>query len=134
MSNSEPQSAETKAMMDRRNAIRLGAAGATAILTIKPAIAQAATSVLNCQIPVPDPAKAGQYIAADGSLVPAGTDGAFAPAVRPFTGEEVKAALAGSNLPGATYEQNQAYLAYIRKLQYGQSGYTCFASLQMPGR
>jgi hypothetical protein len=125
---------QTQAGIDRRNAIRLGAAGATAILTIKPAVAQAATSVLNCQIPVPDPARAGQYIAADGSLVPAGTTGAFAPSLRPFTGQEVKQALAGSTLPGTTYEQNQAYLAYIRKLQYGQSGYTCFASLQMPGR
>ena len=125
---------QTQTGMDRRNAIRLGAVGATAILTIKPAVAQAATSVLNCQIPVPDPVQSGQYIAADGTLVPAGTDGAFAPALRPFTGEEVKQALAGSILPGTTYEQNQAYLAYIRKLQFGQSGYTCFASLQMPGR
>lgn len=120
--------------IDRRNALRLGAAGATAILTIKPAIAQAATSVLNCQIPVPDPARSGQYIAADGTLVAPGTVGAVAPAPRPFTGQEVKRALSGRYLPGTTYEQNRAYLAYIRRLQMGQSGYTCYASLQMPGR
>lgn len=130
MSDTRP----TPSAIDRRNALRLGAAGATAMLTIKPAVAQAATSVLNCQIPVPDPANMTQYIAADGSLVAPGTQGAFAPAMRPFSGEEVKKALAGYSLPGTTYEQNQAYMSYIRKLQYGQSGYTCFASLQMPGR
>ena len=128
----EPQTKQTG--VDRRNALRLGAAGATAMLTIRPAVAQAATSVLNCQIPVPDPMSGGKYVAVDGSLVPPGTTGAFGPAPRPFTGEEVKKALQGYTLPGTTYEQNQAYLSYIRRLQYGQSGYTCFASLQMPGR
>jgi hypothetical protein len=117
-----------------RRALMLGAVGASAVLTVRPALAQSAVSVLNCQIPVPDPARAGQYIAADGSLVPAGTAGAFPAAGRPFTGQEVKDALRGASLPGTSYTQNQAYLNYIRRLQYGQSGFTCFASLQMPGR
>ena len=117
-----------------RRALMLGAVGASAVLTVRPALAQSAASVLNCQIPVPDPGRAGQYIAADGSLVPAGTAGAFPAAGRPFTGEEVKRALRGATLPGTSYTQNQAYLNYIRRLQYGQSGFTCFASLQMPGR
>jgi hypothetical protein len=120
--------------LSRRGALHLGALGASAILTVRPALAQTTGSVLNCQIPVPDPARAGQYIAADGSMVPVGTAGSFPPSYRPFTGEEVKRALGGSLLPGTTYSQNQAYLAYIRRLQYGQSGFTCFASLQMPGR
>lgn len=122
-----PLSAERRALM-------LGAVTASTILTVRPALAQSAVSVLNCQIPVPDPARAGQYIAADGSVVPAGTAGAFAPFSRPFKGQEVKAALAGGSLPGTTYTQSQAYMNYIRRLQYGQSGFTCFASLQMPGR
>ena len=117
-----------------RRALMLGAVGASAVLTVRPALAQSAVSVLNCQIPVPDPGRAGQYIAADGSLVPAGTAGAFPAAGRAFTGEEVKNALRGATLPGTSYTQNQAYLNYIRRLQYGQSGFTCFASLQMPGR
>ncbi|MEK6636455.1 MAG: hypothetical protein AABY88_00070 [Pseudomonadota bacterium] len=117
-----------------RRALMLGAVGASAVLTVRPALAQSAVSVLNCQIPVPDPARAGQYIAADGTVVAPGTVGAFVPAPRPFTGQEVKQALSGLNLPGTSYTQNQAYLNYIRRLQYGQSGFTCFASLQMPGR
>jgi hypothetical protein len=117
-----------------RRALMLGALGASTVLTIRPALAQTTGSVLNCQIPVPDPGRAGQYVAADGSLVPAGTPGAFRGAARPFTGEEVKRALKGAPLPGASYTQSQAYLNYIRRLQAGQSGFTCFASLQMPGR
>jgi hypothetical protein len=117
---------------NRRRALQLGAVGATAMLTIRPALAQSAVSVLNCQIPVPDPARANFYIAADGSLVAPGTAGSFLPPARPFTGEEVKAAMNGSNLYGSSYEQTQAYMNYIRSLQMGQSGFTCFASLQMP--
>ena len=134
MNNTEQPSESTKvrdAIVNRR-ALMLGAVGASAVLTIRPALAQTATSVLNCKIPVP--ATSGTYIAADGSLVPVGTPGAFAPASRAFTGKEVKAALSGSRLPGTSYSQSQAYMAYIRRLQYGQSGFTCYASLQMPGR
>ena len=47
--------------------------------------------------------------------------------------EDVKKALAGGTLPGTSYSQSQAYLNYIRRLQNGQSGFTCYASLQMPG-
>lgn len=115
-----------------RRALMLGAASASAIVSIKPALAQTAGSVLNCEIPVPDAGRAGNYIAADGSLVPAGTQGAFPPAGRAFKGEEVRQALNGANLPGATYEQSRAYTNYIRRLQRGTSGFTCFASLQMP--
>jgi len=117
----------------RRRALMLGAAGATAIVSIRPALAQTNASVLACEIPVPDAGRAGSYIAADGTLVPAGTPGAFAPAGVPFKGEDVKRALAnGGTLPGASYEQSRAYTNYIRRLQSGTSGFTCFASLQMP--
>jgi hypothetical protein len=116
-----------------RRALMLGAVGASAVLSIRPALAQTTGSVLNCQIPVPDPARAGSYIAADGATVAAGTPGAFAPPGRAFKGEEVKRALAGSvQLPGTTADANRAYLNYIRRLQRGQGGFTCFASLQMP--
>lgn len=119
---------------NRRKVLMLGAVGASAMLTVRPALAQSAGSLLNCQIPVPDPGRAGQYIAADGSLVAPGTPGAFPGAGRAFLGEDVKRALNGNLLPGTSYSQSQAYLNYIRRLQAGQSGFTCFASLQMPGR
>lgn len=115
-----------------RRALMLGAIGASAVVSIRPALAQTAASISTCEIPVPDPGRAGQYIAQDGGLVPAGTQGAFAPAPRPFTGEEVKRALNGGTLPGTDYARSKAYTNYIRRLQTGTSGFTCFASLQMP--
>lgn len=115
----------------RRKMLALGAVGVSAALTIRPAFAQTAVSVMNCQIPVPGPTGAGKYIDGAGKLVPPGTKGAFPGSVRPFTGEEVKRAFQGRTLPGTTYNQSQAYLQYIRRLQAGQSGFTCFASITM---
>lgn len=116
----------------RRRVLMLGAATATTVLSVRPALAQSAASVLNCEIPVPDAANAGKAVAADGSLVNAGTQGSF-PGGKVFRGEDVKNALRGGRtLPGAGYSQSQAYINYIRRLQYGRSGFTCYASLQMP--
>lgn len=121
------------AVPSRRQLLMGGAIAASAIVSIRPALASTAASVLNCQIPVPDPRRSGNHIASDGSLVPAGTPGAFPGAGRAFTGEEVKSAMRrGRTLPGTSYEQNQAYINYIRRLQHGTSGFTCYASLQMP--
>ncbi|HEY9092800.1 MAG TPA: hypothetical protein VIN76_14120 [Parasphingorhabdus sp.] len=110
----------------------MGAVTASAVISIKPALAQTAGSVLNCEIPVPGNHAAGGYIGADGKIVPPDTPGAFPPAGRHFTGEEVKRAMNGRSLPGTSYEQSKAYVNYIRRLQSGQSGFTCYASLQMP--
>ncbi len=117
------------AIPSRRRMLALGAVGVSAALTIRPAFAQTAVSVMNCQIPVPGPGGAGKFIDTQGKLVPPGTKGAFPGALRPFTGEEVKRAFRGQTLPGTTYNQSQAYLQYIRRLQAGQSGFTCFASI-----
>ena len=93
---------------DRRAMLRLGGLGVAAVVTIRPAIAQAATSVLTCQIPVPDAARGGSHIAADGSTVPAGTAGAFPGSTRSLPARDVKAALNGGSFPGASPEQSQA--------------------------
>jgi hypothetical protein len=116
----------------RRRVLMLGAASATMVLSVRPALAQSAASVLNCSIPVPDGPNAGKAIAVDGSMVAAGTQGSF-PGGKTFKGEDVKNALRGGrSLPGTSYSQSQAYINYIRRLQYGRSGFTCYASLQMP--
>ncbi|WHO40205.1 hypothetical protein PMI04_006325 [Sphingobium sp. AP49] len=120
------------AVSSRRQLLMGGAVAASAIVSIRPALANTAASVLNCTIPVPDPSRSGNYIAPNGQMVPAGTPGAFPATGRSYTGEQVKQALRGRPLPGTTYEQNQAYLNYIRRLQSGTSGFTCYASLQMP--
>lgn len=115
----------------RRQALRIGAVGAAAVVSIRPALAQATGSILNCEIPI---GNAGGAIAPDGSVVPADTPGAF-PASGTFKGEDVKSALrSGRSLPGADPQASQAYTNYIRRLQQGQSGFTCFASLQNPRR
>jgi hypothetical protein len=117
----------------RRRILMLGAVSASAVVTIRPALANTAASVLNCQIPIPDPARNGKWIAADGSLVSPNTPGAFAPPGRPVKGEEVKAAIqSGRPYQGTPYDASKAYTNYIRRLQRGTSGFTCFASLQMP--
>ncbi len=134
----EPEKAATDAaapdlaVPSRRQLLMGGAVAASAIVSIRPALANTAASVLNCTIPVPDPSRSGNYIAPNGQMVPAGTPGAYPATGRTYTGEQVKQALRGRPLPGTSYEQNQAYLNYIRRLQSGQSGFTCFASLQMP--
>jgi len=123
----------TDPVASRRRVLALGAVGAAAVVSIRPALAQTAGSVLNCDIPVPDPGRAGSFIDAQGKVVPSGTKGAFPGATRPFKGEEVKRTLAtGAQLPGTDGERSRAYVNYIRRLQRGQGGFTCFASLQMP--
>ncbi len=117
----------------RRTVLAIGAVAASTVVTIRPALAQTAGSVMNCQIPVPAPEAGSQYIAADGSLVAPGTPGSFPPSARPITGEEAKALLNSGQTPlGMDSQQAQAYANYIRRLQAGMSGFTCYASLQMP--
>lgn len=126
------QAAPEAGVASRRQLLMGGAVAASAIVSIRPALANTAASVLNCTIPIPDQARTGQYIAPDGQVVPAGTPGSFS-AGRSYTGEQVKQALRnGRQLPGTAYDQNQAYLNYIRRLQRGTGGFTCYASLQMP--
>ncbi|MEH3047831.1 hypothetical protein [Sphingomonas adhaesiva] len=120
------------AIPTRRRALMLGAVSAASVVSIRPALAQAAGSVMLCDIPVPDAGHAGSYISADGGLVPVGTKGAFPPPSRPLKGEEVRAALrGGGTLPGYDYDRSRAYLKYVSRLQRGTAGFTCFASIQM---
>ena len=137
MSDETPISApegtdENEPIATRRRALMLGAVGAAAVISIRPALAQTSASVITCDIPVPDPRRAGSAIAADGSVVPAGTAGSFPASGKVFKGQDVKNALNGGQLPGTDYNTSRAYTNYIRKLQSGTSGFTCFASLQMP--
>ena len=116
----------------RRTVLALGVVAASTVVTIRPALAQTAGSVLNCEIPVPGPQAAGSSIGPDGGPVAPGTPGAAPPLARPLTGEQAKALLQGSTPPGINQQSAQAYANYIRRLQAGMSGFTCYASLQMP--
>lgn len=134
MSGTEEESGGTGGFVpSRRTVLVLGAAAASTVITVRPALAQSAGSVLNCEIPVPGPSAGGAYIAPDGSLVAPGTPGAAAPLARPLRGEEVKNLLRSGTTPaGVDPSSAQAYANYIRRLQAGMSGFTCYASLQMP--
>ena len=116
----------------RRAVLALGAIAASTVVTVRPALAQTAGSIMACQIPVPGPQAAGSYIGQDGRPVAPGTPGAAPPLARPLTGEEAKVLLRGSTPPGVDPAAAQAYANYIRRLQAGMSGFTCYASLQMP--
>jgi hypothetical protein len=118
----------------RRGVLMLGAVAASSVVTIRPALASTAASVLNCRIPIPDPPNGGKYVSAEGRLVAPGTQGAFAPPPRPVTGDEARRMIGGMSPPGFDPGARQAYVNYIRRLQHGTSGFTCYASLQMPGR
>jgi hypothetical protein len=129
--NAEHKESGLKGPTTRRRALMLGAVTASAIVSVRPALAQSAASVMNCEIPVPGPHGAGMNIDSYGKLVPRDTPGSFPAMGQKFTGEQVKAAMRGRSLPGTSYDQSQAYVNYIRRLQSGQSGFTCYASLQM---
>jgi hypothetical protein len=126
-------SEETGFRPSRRIVLALGAAAASTVVTIRPALAQTAGSVMHCEIPVPQPGAAGSFISANGDVVAPGTPGAYPPLARPLKGEEVKQLLnSGITPPGVDPSAGQAYANYIRRLQAGMSGFTCYASLQMP--
>lgn len=129
--DSEETGGKSLAKPNRRQ-LMLGAAAASTVVTVRPALAQTAGSIMACEIPIPDPARMGNYIAADGSVVPPGTPGAFPPPGRNLVGDEVRDALqSGGPIRGYGYEESQAYTNYIRRLQSGMSGFTCYASIQM---
>ncbi|MGC4251192.1 MAG: hypothetical protein QM605_06875, partial [Sphingobium sp.] len=59
----EREGTADEAVASRRQLLMGGAVAASAIVSIRPALANTAASVLNCTIPVPDQARAGNYIA-----------------------------------------------------------------------
>src|SRR3546814_13704913 len=107
MGGQQPGEAPARGTTGRR-AWKLGAVGAASVVSFRPARAQTNASILTCEIPVPDEGRAGSYIAPGGSVVPAGTPGAFAPAGARFKGEDVRRAINGGQLPGVDTERSKA--------------------------
>ena len=120
-------------LQTRRAMLRLGGLGAAAVVTVKPGMAQAATSALTCSIPVPQGSQSGKWIKSNGDVVSANANDAYPPPSRPLAGEDVKNSLKyGTGYPGYDANQTSAYNNYIKKLTMGNQGYTCYASLQSP--
>ena len=126
----------TDDLATRRSILRIGALGTAAVVAIRPGMAQGAvSSALTCSVPVPDSANAGKWIKKDGTVVKANTKDSYAPPSIPLAGEDVKNSLKyGTDYPGYSSVQSDAYNEYIKKLTVGKQGYTCYASLQSPNR
>ena len=118
----------------RRNMLRFAALGGAAVVTVRPGIAQAAVSAIDCSIPVPDSANANKWIKnSDGSLANKNAANAIPGPTSPLKGEDVKNSLRyGTTYPGYTSAQTTTWNKYINKLNVGTQGYTCFASIQNP--
>jgi hypothetical protein len=105
-----------------RRALILGAAATSAVISVRPAMAQTANSVLNCQITVPTPQDGVVYVDQYGNIVDETAPGATVLPSKTFTGQEI--------LEGKDRYGPRAYRDLIRRLQPGQSGFTCYASIQ----
>jgi hypothetical protein len=122
----ESNDAATPGVASRRAVLRLGAVAVPAIVTLKPAYA-AVTSVMNCQIPITN------WVDAQGNVKAAGASGAYPPPSRAYTGEEIlrlqRPNIKMTNNQTLTQTAFNAHVEYIKKLQRGTSGFTCWASI-----
>ena len=110
----------------RRAVLRLGAVAIPAVVTLKPAFA-AATSVMNCEIPLD------KWVDAYGNVTTAGAPDSFAPPSRPYLGEEIRTmsppSIGTADGQPLTQQAFNAHVEYIKKMQRGTPGFTCFASI-----
>ncbi|MEO1045231.1 MAG: hypothetical protein AAFX04_07315 [Pseudomonadota bacterium] len=104
-----------------RRALVLGAVATSAVVSVRPALAQTASSVLTCEITVPAPEQGPIYVDAYGNIVDKNTQGATLLQPRTFKGEQVRR----GRIRGP-----RAYRDLIRRLRPGMSGFTCYASIQ----
>lgn len=121
-----------KGVASRRSLLRIGAIAVPAMVTMKPAFANQ-VSVMNCQIPVPNSSNTGKWIRNDGTLVASGSSNSFPGPSRNYTGQEILT-MTRPNITmtnGQTLSQSafNAHVEYIKKLQRGTQGFTCFASV-----
>ena len=80
-----------------------------------------------CQVPVPDPKfGTGNWIDREGTSSMPGTPGAFRAAEPAVDRRADQACDAGRELPRRGLSDEPGLSAYIRKLQSGMSGFTCY--------
>lgn len=104
-----------------RRSLVLGAVATSAIVSVRPALAQTASSVLTCDITVPAPEQGPIYVDTYGNIVDRDAKGATLLQPRTFKGEQIlRGKVSGP----------RAYRDLIRRLRPGMSGFTCYASIQ----
>jgi hypothetical protein len=110
----------------RRTVLRLGAIAVPAVVTLKPAYA-AVTSVMTCQIPMTN------WVDSQGNIKAANANGAFPPPSRAYKGEEIlrnqRPNIKMTNNQNLTQQAFNAHVEYIKKMQRGTAGFTCWASI-----
>ncbi len=134
----------------RRQLLKLGALAAPAVITLNsaPAMAQAVSSTLMCEVPFPERGQErlcrdgatcypGGYV--DGQGYVCGQDAEFKPSThgggsidyagQTFNGNQIVNQLA----PNRFSNPQKAYYNYVKKLQQGEYGYSCFTSLNNQG-
>jgi hypothetical protein len=120
--------------------LKLGAIAAPAVVTLKPALAQAAVSMAMCRIPIEgDVDEKGRIVDASfaearggkpkGPTTPAETFAA--PDKGYYYGQELIDYQTGGTLPDGIYDERhfEAHIKYIKSLKPGDSGFTCLTSL-----
>lgn len=127
MSDRDQGTHESMGATSRRTLLRLGAIAVPAVVTLKPAFAQTNTSIMTCEIPV------NQWVDDQGDIKAAGTEGAYAPPSRPYTGEEIRnedqPSITTTDGKELTSDAFNAHIRYMNKMQRGTPGFTCFASI-----
>ena len=112
-------STDSPNIVTRRRALVMGAVTASAVVSVKPALAQSAGSALNCSITVPTRTETRSRSVID-------------PVTKEVVSEEYSVSLPGGTYSGERIRRGQVpsdHLNYIRGLRRGQSGFTCFASI-----
>lgn len=124
--NKKMTDAANAGVASRRTVLRLGAIAIPAVVTLKPAYA-AVTSVMTCQIPMTN------WVDSQGNIKAANSSGAFPPPSRAYQGEEIlklqRPNITMTNNQNLTQQAFNAHVEYIKKMQRGTAGFTCWASI-----
>lgn len=140
---------QTDTASSRRTVLRFGAAAIPAFATLKASPAAAATSIMQCRIPLTTTETGGKWITYgnsnynNGTLVAANTANSYPPlssTTAYYKGQELRDYGAGTTgrptsgktlSTGASVSSNafDAHAAYIQKLTSGKTGFSCYASI-----
>lgn len=116
----------------RRTLLKLGALAVPAVVTLKPAMAQAQASLAMCRIPIETAVDANGKPISPSSMTGKHAEGAFLPPSKGYYyGQELIDYQQSGILPNdvGTEQAFEAHIKYIKSLRPGDNGFTCLTSL-----
>ena len=117
----------------RRTLLKLGAMAVPAVVTLKPAMAQAEASLAMCRIPIDrEIDKDGKLLSPGYTASSMGGKRAYPPPSKGYyLGQELIDYQQTGTLPDGVYskEQFEAHIKYIKTLRPGDDGFTCLTSI-----